>query len=240
MDPNTIFNKIDENESQLCVGLDFREGNKLDLAKQVIEETAEYAVAYKPNRQFWLGYNLKEMQELTRYIKKYNCIAIIDHKLSDIGSSSVEALKYSKKEGFDLITISPYPGNFEEMCVASKEIGIGIIALIMMSNPQAKWMLNSPYLEWAKIANTHKTGIVIGTTNHVTKDIISSISEVFNSGIVLAPGLGTQGGKVDTLLKYFDKKIMFNVSRGIIYAKNYSIAAEGYNNQISEARKALN
>ena len=240
MDPNTILTKIDENGSQLCVGLDFREGNKLDLAKQVIEETAEYAVAYKPNRQFWLGYNLSQMQELTRYIKKHNCISIIDHKLSDIGSSSIEALKHSEKEGFDLITISPYPGNFEEMCIASKEIGIGLIALIMMSNPQAEWMLKSPYLDWAKIANDHKTGIVIGTTNHVTEDIITSISEVYNSGIVLAPGLGSQGGKVDTLIKYFDKRILFNVSRGIIYSDNYALAAKDYHNQIFEAQKALN
>ncbi|MHA2031179.1 MAG: orotidine 5'-phosphate decarboxylase / HUMPS family protein [Candidatus Kariarchaeaceae archaeon] len=240
MDPNTILSKIDENRSQLCVGLDFREGDKLQLAKQVIDETAEYAVAYKPNRQFWLGCNLSEMQELTRYIKKYNCVSIIDHKLSDIGSSSIEALKYSKKEGFDLITISPYPGNFEEMCKASKEIRIGLIVLIMMSNPQAKWMLTSPYLEWAEIADKYRTGIVIGTTNHVTNDVIESISNVYNSGIVLAPGLGAQGGRVDTLLKYFDKNILFNVSRGIIYAENYSLAARNYHNQIVEARKVLN
>ena len=110
----------------------------------------------------------------------------------------------------------------------------------MMSNPQANWMLTGPYLEWAKIANKYRTGIVIGTTNHVTEDIIRSISDVYKSGVVLAPGLGPQGGKIDTLFKYFGKNVLFNVSRGIIYADNYSVAAKNYHNQIVSARNNIN
>lgn len=224
-----------DKNSNLCVGLDIKQGDKLEIAKTIIDATSELAAAYKPNRQFWLGCDNRTLQSLNRYIHDKGCFSIIDHKLSDIGSSSIEALKYSKSEGFDLITISPFPGNLESMLQEGRKIGIGLIGLIMMSNPQAKWMIESPYIEWAKLANQYESNIVIGTTNHVTVEIISSIAEVFQSGLVLAPGIGQQGGRVDLLVKYFGKRVLFNVSRGIGEADNYEKAAIKYSQLISQA-----
>ena len=105
----------------------------------------------------------------------------------------------------------------------------------MMSNPQAKWMIESPYIEWAKLASKYKSNIVIGTTKHVTEEIISSIAKVFRSGLILAPGIGQQGGQVDLLVKYFGKRVLFNVSRGIGEAENYEKAAIKYSRLISQA-----
>jgi orotidine-5'-phosphate decarboxylase len=224
----TLSGIINEKGSQLCIGLDIKKDDKLEIAKEIIDETAEFAVAYKPNRQFWLGHSIEVMRSLNHYIHKNGCFSIIDHKLSDIGSSSIEGLKYAKSEDFDLITVSPYPGNFDDLCKEALKIEIGIIGLIMMSNPEAKWMVNSPYLDWAKIADKYQANIVVGTTNHVTEDIIESIANEFKSGLVLAPGIGAQGGKIGSLVKYFGERVLFNVSRGISEASNYQIAAKNY------------
>lgn len=231
---------IQDRKSNLCVGLDIRQGDKLEIAKTIIDATSEFAAAYKPNRQFWLGHDLDTMQSLNRYIHSKGCFSIVDHKLSDIGSSSVEALKHAKSEGFDLITISPFPGNLASMLEEAKKIDIGLIGLIMMSNPQAKWMIESPYLEWAKLMGQNESNIVIGTTNHVTEEIIAAIADVFNSGLILAPGIGQQGGRVDLLVKYFGRRVLFNVSRGIEQAEDYELAAIKYSKLISEAFGTFN
>ncbi len=217
-----------EKNSQLCIGLDLTTDDKLNEAYTIIDATAEFAAAYKPNRQYWLGTSISEMQKLNDYIHKVGSFSIIDHKLSDIGSSNIVALMHAKEEGFDFITVSPFPGNLLETSEFAHSIDLGIITLVVMSNPGAKWMLeHEQYLKWASDAEVYSDGIVIGTTNHVTSDVIKKIAELFN-GFVLAPGLGKQGGTPDELLSIMGDRVLFNVSRGITQAENYYKAARMY------------
>ncbi|MHA2089553.1 MAG: orotidine 5'-phosphate decarboxylase / HUMPS family protein [Candidatus Kariarchaeaceae archaeon] len=230
-----VLQAIADKRSQLCIGLDLQlpVGEILPRSLEIIDLTADLSVAYKPNRQFWLGQSLEDMQELTARIRKHNCVSIIDHKLSDIESSNQSALEWSKLEGFDLITVSPFPGNLNEICNAANSIGIGVFGLVMMSNPQANWLVQGPYKEWAKIIEENGSGMVMGTTNHVTEAIISEIASIVKTKPVLAPGLGHQGGKMNLLHSYFDTRVIYNVSRGIILADDIRNATERYYGMIN-------
>ena len=236
MDSKTALSLMEKNNSQLCIGLDLnlKHEDRLSSALEIIDLTHDLAAAFKPNRQFWLGFTLEDMRELNSRIKKYNCFSIIDHKLSDIGSSNTMALQRSKDEGFDMITVSPFPGNLISTCEVARNIGIGVIALVVMSNPEAKWMIDKNFIEWVKDAELVADGIVVGTTNHITSDIIEKISKIASSPIVLAPGLGHQKGKISAIHRFFKNRALYNVSRGISESKDKRAAAENFYQQISE------
>ena len=230
MDKVKNKNKIDKKKSNLCIGIDLtlKEDEKLNFALDLIDQTHEFAVAYKPNRQFWLGFTLDDMQQITNRIKKYDCISIMDHKLSDIGSTNKAALDWTKQEGFDYITVSPFPGNLRQTFEYGNQIGIGIIALTWMSNPEYLWInqLNESIID---MSSKYAHGIVVGTTSSVNSNVIRMISDVCDSQFVLAPGIGFQGGDHKFMSTFFNKSIIFSVSRGISLAENpYESAMEYY------------
>ena len=229
MNKRFAFNAMKNNNSSLCVGLDLTGDGKLERALEIIDITQDLAAAYKPNRQYWLGSTTDEIKLLTSRISKFNCISIIDHKLSDIGSTNETALIQASMENFDFMTVSPFPGNMEENSGFAKKLKIGLISLVLMSNPQATWMIESNmYKTWAREAENYCSGLVVGTTNHVTSKEMEIVAEASPSTFVLAPGLGKQGGDPSKLRSVFGDRLLFNVSRGISQANDIRDAAEHY------------
>ena len=235
MDKIQAFKIMDNKQSQLCIGFDLTgtPEDNLSTALEIIDTTYDLVAAYKPNRQYWLGNSLENLKELTDRIHRHNSFAIIDHKLSDIGSTNEAALIHSKLEGFDFITISPFPGNLEASYRIARELDLGLIALVMMSNKEAIWMKSSgSYKMWAEQSSKFADGIVIGTTNHVDEKLLKEIYEIIPDTLVLAPGLGKQGGNVGYLKEIYGNNVLFNVSRGISLSDDYRLAAENFNEEI--------
>lgn len=231
MDRDAALEVMQKKGSQLCIGLDLRvpDGDKVNTALDIIDQTHDLTSAYKPNRQYWLGFSRDDMKEITDRIKHYNCFSIIDHKLSDIGSTNEASLTYAKGEGFDMITVSPFPGNMGENQQIASSLGLGLISLVLMSNRTAVWMSQSGYYKiWAEEAEKFADGIVIGTTNHVNLEHMKIVAELTPSTIVLAPGIGKQGGDVKEIRHAFGERALFNVSRGITMADNVREATEKY------------
>ena len=88
MNKQQLFEQIKKKQSFLCVGLD-TDINKIpqellamedpifEFNKQIINQTAPYAVAYKPNTAFYEVYGAKGWQSLERtihYIKGVNVV----------------------------------------------------------------------------------------------------------------------------------------------------------------------
>ena len=239
---------VKETGSTLCVGLD----PNLDLLPQtvkqqfdtpeeqvsyfcklVIDYTAEYCAAYKPNLAFFeaLGKNgLAVFEDVIRHVPEGK-IVIADAKRGDISSTADHYKKaYFDEFQVDAITINPLMG-FETLKAFSKDETKGMYVLVLTSNSGATDFLKQPYKTFdsmseyiadqlskkSRFSDTH-LGMVIGATQ---ADEASTVLKYHPEGALLIPGIGAQGGSVSELekaLKNHEGIPLINSSRGIIYA----------------------
>ncbi len=140
-------------QSFLCVGLDvdlekipshFKDSPTalVDFSKAIIDATADYAVAYKPNIAFFETYGVEGIVALKAVIDYLNShypnhFTIADAKRGDIGNTSTRYAKaYFDTLGFDSITVAPYMGKDSvEPFLAFEEKYTILLALT--SNPGA-------------------------------------------------------------------------------------------------------
>ena len=134
MNRQELINQIKEKRSFLCVGLDSDikklpahllgcEDPIFEFNKAIIDATAAYTVAYKPNLAFYEAGGVKgwiSFEKTVNYIKEnYPEIFIIaDAKRGDIGNtSSLYARSFFEEMKVDSITVAPYMGEDKEPLV---------------------------------------------------------------------------------------------------------------------------
>ncbi|MDD5111298.1 MAG: orotidine-5'-phosphate decarboxylase [Candidatus Altiarchaeota archaeon] len=255
-----------EKDSILCIGLDpglreFRRGDVvplkyergdvekglLEFCLETIEETADYACAIKPNSQYLLfTLSIKELKKITRKARENGLISILDHKLSDIGSTNDAAFYWIKEAGFDALTYSPFAGNIQEATNASHKRELGLLVLTYMSNIEAGWIQKQSLYEWKplyqKIAEEIRTyesdGAIMGATGHITMDDIRMVRQQIGAEpLILFPGVGRQGGSLKPPIQAGGDNILINIGRDVIYDKNPGQKAKEYQKQIKQEIK---
>jgi orotidine-5'-phosphate decarboxylase len=218
-------------DSFLCVGIDpatadmrnkysipmgfIEEKGESEALKEfclnVIEKVTPYAPVIKPNAQFLvyaLGY--EDLRDIADKIHEGNSLALLDIKLSDIGSTIDAGLYWIDRLGFDAVTFSPFPGyenGVDAVYKWSEEKQKGIFALCRMSNLgthdyQSRIMDGEKfYKRLAKDAFDHgSNGYVVGCT---ASEELQEIREIIGEEtLILSPGLGAQGGDPETALRY--------------------------------------
>lgn len=263
--------------SLLCVGLDpepsrfpprFRGEDKeiltVHFCKAMIEATAPYVCAYKPNIAFFevLGPNgMHVLQEVIRAVPP-NLPVILDAKRADIGNT---ARAYAETV-FDIyqcdaVTVNPYLGHDSLLPFLSYR-DKGIFVLCRTSNPGARdvqdlrvqvqeGQQNSvrPLYEvvaqrvqsWNDAGNC---GLVVGATY---PQELHDIRALCPDMPILIPGVGTQGGDLEAAVRAGvdaqGERALISVSRSILYASSggdYATAAamqaRTLRDQINEAR----
>ncbi len=239
--------RIASTGSHLCVGLDVRADSASEEVKRwiirVIEETAPYAAAFKPNSAYFEALGWQGMRMLSQVLKAIpsEIPIILDVKRGDIGETQAYYARACFDDlGVDAVTLNPYMGR-DTLEPFLKYPGKGLYLLGVTSNPGAK------DIELKKVGDRHvyelvadmcqgsdHTGLVVGLTN-ASGDVLSRVPDV----PLLIPGLGAQGGDLSAL-KGSPRKapILVNVSRGILYADNnvpFASAAKSWSEKISEA-----
>ena len=248
MNKQQLFEQIKKKQSFLCVGLD-TDINKIpqelltqddpvfEFNKQIIDKTAPYAVAYKPNTAFYEVYGAKGWQSLEKtiqYIKtNYPDIFIIaDAKRGDIGNTSANYAKaFFNTLNADALTVAPYMGqdsvepflHFEDKWV---------ILLTLTSNKGSQdfqylkvgeRMLHQQVLQTATTwANSEQMMFVVGATH---PEELGEIRKILPDYFFLVPGVGAQGGDLQAVAHNGlndECGLLVNSSRGIIYASNGS------------------
>ncbi len=206
----------------------------LNFSLDIIEQVSDYCCSIKPNTQYYLGHT-GLLEKIAKKIHDEGMLAILDHKLSDIGSTNGSALYWIKKMGFDALTFSPFAGNTQKTVEKAHENNLGVIVLTLMSNPEAEKMMidttvnGEPYyLYTAKIVKkTEADGCVVGLTCFVEDAYIKNIQQaVGDKTIFLLQGIGPQGGQANKIR--YVKNPLVSLGRAVIYSENPRKTAEKY------------
>ena len=260
--------------SFLCVGLDpdikkipqhllSEENPLLAFNKAIIDATAPYAVAYKPNLAFYESLGVEgwiALEETVKYLKeKYpDQFIIADAKRGDIGNTSqLYARSFFEHLDVDAITVAPYMGEDSVTPFLGYE-GKWVILLALTSNKgshdfqliedkEGKRLFEHVLETSARWASNEEMMYVVGATQGA---MFQDIRKVSPNSFLLVPGVGAQGGSLEEVAKYGmieDCGLLVNSSRGIIYASNGEDFAEAaakesakLATQMSELLKAHN
>ncbi len=257
MTKQQLFEQITQKHSYLCVGLDtdikkipshlLKEKDPIfEFNRQIIDATADFAVAYKPNIAFYEALGAKGWESLQRTIEyiPQQCFTIADAKRGDIGNTSgLYARTFFDKSSsgldFDSVTVAPYMGSDSVMPFLEFE-GKWVILLALTSNAggddfqqlsvysqqstvgSVQQPVTSLYeqviLTSQKWADSERMMYVVGATK---ADKLLKIREVAPEHFLLVPGVGAQGGSLEEVSKYGMNKqcgLLVNSSRAIIYA----------------------
>lgn len=245
MNRQQLINEIFTKKTFLCVGLD-TDINKIPahlkneddpiftFNKAIIDATAPYCVAYKPNLAFYECYGLKGMlafEKTIQYIKENhpNHFIIADAKRGDIGNTSkMYAQTFFEEYNLDSVTVAPYMGE-DSVKPFLEYDGKWVILLALTSNKgshdfqltedkQGERLFEKVLKKSQEWGTTENLMYVVGATQG---KMFEDIRRIAPEHFLLVPGVGAQGGSLQEVCKYGITKdcgLLVNSSRGIIYA----------------------
>ncbi len=246
-----LMNAARRNNSLLCVGLDPdpelmpRGTGVFRFNKAIIDATADLVCAYKLNFAFYeaLGTKGLNILKLTADHVPDDIPVIGDAKRGDIGNTArAYARAIFDNFGFDATTVNPYLG-FDSVKPFIEYRDKGVFILCRTSNAGAldfqalrceseagSRPLFEIVAQKAREWNTHgNIGLVVGAT---CLGELRVIRESHPDMLLLIPGIGAQGGDLESTVRYgVDaqmEKAIINSSRQIIYAsreKDFAQAA---------------
>ncbi|MFN2234927.1 MAG: orotidine-5'-phosphate decarboxylase [Anaerolineales bacterium] len=262
--------RIDSINSLLCVGLDphisdlsqFSGADAKEFCLRLIDATQNFAAAYKPNAAFFEALGAEGFIALKEIIEAIpdDIPVILDAKRGDIASTAQAYAKAAfEMLGSNAITISPYLGKDSvEPFIADPSRGIFL--LCKTSNPGAKDIQDlriitedtqatgesrslKLYEYIARLADTWNTndniGLVVGATQ---PDSLTQVRYATQKLWILAPGIGSQGGDLNTALAAGLRRdgmgMLIPVSRGISRSSNQQQAAREIRDAINAIRES--
>jgi len=245
MDRQQLFENIRSKKSFLCVGLDtdlkkiphhLLEDKDPIFAfnKAIVDATAKYAIAYKPNMAFYEAFGVKgwiALEKTVEYIRSNypDQFIIADAKRGDIGNTSaMYARSFFEDLKVDALTVAPYMGEDSVTPFMTYE-DKWVVLLALTSNKgsqdfQVSVDANGERLfekvlkvsqQWA---SEDKMMYVVGATQGKA---FESIRRIVPNHFLLVPGVGAQGGSLEEVCNYGMNKqcgLIVNSSRGILYA----------------------
>ena len=237
-----LFSQIKLKRSFLCVGLDpdlekmpaSLNGNLFEFNKAIIDATAQYAIAFKPNMAFYEvqgASGITAFEDTVAYIRAHypDIFIIADAKRGDIGNTSkMYAHSFFEVMDVDALTVAPYMGEDSVTPFLGYD-GKWVILLALTSNkgsqdfqfttdnngtPLFEKVLTKSQ-EWGNAGNMM---YVVGATQG---KMFENVRAIVPHHFLLVPGVGAQGGSLQEVAKYGITKecgLLVNSSRGIIHA----------------------
>ncbi|MDP4267675.1 MAG: orotidine-5'-phosphate decarboxylase [Bacteroidota bacterium] len=263
MNTENLINNINKKKSFLCVGLDTDinkipqhfleyENPVLEFNKSIIDTTSDLTVAYKLNTAFYESDGVRgweNLQKTLEYIPK-DIFVIADAKRGDIGNTSeMYAKAFFEKMDFDAITVAPYMGS-DSVKPFMKYKNKWIILLALTSNEGAydfqflKVDDNNKLFE--KVLTVSKEwgddGNMMYVVGATKAENLTDIRKIVPEHFLLIPGVGSQGGSLQDVIKYGKNKscgLLVNSSRAIIYAGKDKNFAERVREETEKVQKEM-
>lgn len=261
-----LVENIKRKGSFLCVGLDTdikkipsflasQEDAIFKFNKAIIDATAPYCVAYKPNLAFYESLGVEgwiALEKTVKYLKENypDQFIIADAKRGDIGNTSqLYARSFFEHLDVDAVTVAPYMGE-DSVTPFLGYNGKWVILLALTSNKgshdfqliedkDGKRLFEQVIETSQRWASTDEMMYVVGATQgEMFKDIRAVAPESF----LLVPGVGAQGGSLQDVARYGmigDCGLLVNSSRGIIYASKEADFAEAAGKEAAKLRDEM-
>lgn len=253
MNKQELFENIKRKQSFLCVGLDTdikkipehllkEEDPIFAFNKAIVDATAPYCIAYKPNLAFYESMGVKgwiAFEKTVEYIKKNypDQFIIADAKRGDIGNTSaMYARTFFEELDIDAVTVAPYMGEDSVTPFLTYE-GKWVILLALTSNKgshdfqltedkDGERLFEKVLRKSQEWANDQNMMYVVGATQD---KMFEDIRKIAPHHFLLVPGIGAQGGSLEEVCRYgmtAECGLIVNSSRAIIYAdKSEAFAA---------------
>lgn len=257
-----LIQNIKAKRSFLCVGLDTdlkkvpahllnEEDPIFAFNKAIIDATAAYCVAYKPNLAFYEAFGVKGLmafEKTVKYIQENypDQFIIADAKRGDIGNTSaMYARTFFEEYNLDSVTVAPYMGEDSVTPFLGYE-GKWVILLALTSNKGSHDFQLTESSDGEKLfqkvlrksqewAGNDQMMYVVGATQG---QAFEEIRKIVPDHFLLVPGVGAQGGSLSEVCKYGMTQecgLLVNSSRAIIYADN----TENFATAAAEAAKTV-
>ena len=273
MNRQELIEQIRKKQSFLCVGLDTditkipqciideakeKEGEEwvfraiCEFNALIIDATAPYCVAYKPNLAFYEAYGVDGMlafETTIDYLKEEypQHFIIADAKRGDIGNTSkMYAKTFFEQYDVDALTVAPYMGEDSVTPFLGYQ-DKWVILLALTSNKGSHDFQTSPCpSQGGENCSTAPTERLFEKVLRVSQQwgtpeqmmyvvgatqgkMFEDIRRVAPTHFLLVPGVGAQGGSLQEVCQYgmtADCGLLVNSSRGIIYASQGEDFAE--------------
>ena len=245
MNKQELFENIKRKKSFLCVGLDtdikkipehlLKEEDPLfAFNKAIIDATAPYCIAYKPNLAF---YEIMGVKGWTAFEKTVNYLKwnypdqfiIADAKRGDIGNTSaMYARTFFYELDVDAVTVAPYMGEdsvtpfltYEEKWVILLALtsNKGSHDFQLTTDAEGERLFEKVLRKSQEWADDRQMMYVVGATQG---RMFEDIRRVAPDHFLLVPGIGAQGGSLEEVCQYGMTDqcgLIVNSSRAIIYA----------------------
>lgn len=242
-----LLQAAQKNKSWLCIGLD-PDIEKLpqnipknldgtsSFLKSIIDATRDIVCAYKPNSAFYEAVGapgIALLKDIIDYIPN-KIPVILDAKRGDIGNTSRMYARFAFEYlGADAITVNPYMG-YDCLKPFLDYNTKGVFILCLTSNPSSADFqkqvitggdlagINIYELVARKAASWNENnniGLVVGATS---PEELGSVRRIVGEDIpILIPGVGAQGGDLESSLKQGSNSqgqlAIINVSRVVLY-----------------------
>ena len=229
---------IDECKADLEDGEEYDDSLAIMLFNQyIIDATAPYCVAYKPNLAFYesLGANgMVAYEETVAYIRENypNHFIIADAKRGDIGNTSAMYARsfFEGDAQVDALTVAPYMGEDSVTpFLGYKSKWVILLALTsnkgshdfqLMEDANGERLFEKVLKTSQQWGNDENMMYVVGATQG---KMFEDIRKLALKHFLLVPGVGAQGGSLEEVCRYgmnSDCGLLVNSSRGIIFASN--------------------
>ena len=237
-----LTQQIYKKQSFLCVGLDsdprlmpkcpiFDMHDPIyEFNRMIIDATAPYCVAYKPNLAFYEAYGVKGMvsfEKTINYLKENypDHFIIADAKRGDIGNTSaMYARTFFQEYNIDAVTVAPYMGN-DSVTPFLEYKGKWVILLALTSNKGSQDFqlarLSSPEGDTsAEVQNGEHTSLrlfervilksqewgneenMMYVVGATQGRMFEDIRRIAPKHFLLVPGVGAQGGSLEEVCRY--------------------------------------
>lgn len=267
MNKQQLIENIRQKQSFLCVGLDTdikkipahlldNEDPIFAFNKAIIDATAPYCIAYKPNLAFYESMGVKGWIAFEKTVKYINenypdQFIIADAKRGDIGNTSaMYARTFFEECKLDAVTVAPYMGADSVTPFLGYE-GKWVILLALTSNKGSHDFQLTEDKDGEKLfqkvlrksqewAGDEQMMYVVGATQGRA---FEDIRKIVPNHFLLVPGIGAQGGSLSEVCKYGMTRecgLIVNSSRAIIYAdatENFAAVAAQKAREVQQEMK---